>query len=515
VGERDLLMTMHGTLWNFPQSFRPGQSQGIRPRSTYLKVIGDFCRWKDRIVFGCDDAAQNEFLNTRKAKGKVAGPAQSQSNLWIVGPDRLDRLGPVVGHGAVWLDEPVAPSERSDPYLFAGFARRSVHLVQDSARSVTFHFEVDRVGNGQWTPLTDVVAPPSGYVWHAFAAGDVGEWVRVSVSHDCRATVWFEYGASDTRPVTADDRPPVQGAFAGLARASQETVLGGLVRAGDRNSGLHILAARIEDGRSESTGYYVLQPDLTLAKVESPDAAERLQQEIAIPTGVLQLEGHSVLYQDDDGRRYRMPIGNRSYLDCPELLSLQRTSREVVTERDLFQCAGTFYELPARNAGGFARLRPIATHSGFVQDYCSWRGLLVLTGMEEVARVANPHVLRSDDGKCAVWLGAVDDLWQLGKPVGRGGPWAHAAVRAGEPSDPYLCQGYDRKTLALQHDAGETVTFRIEVDISGTGLWQPLESISVAPSVGRTYQFPPEFQAYWVRLIADKACTATADFTYE
>jgi len=292
-------------------------------------------------------------------------------------------------------------------------------------------------------------------------------------------------------------------------------VLGGLVRAGDRNSGLHILATRIEDGRSEPAGYYVLQPDLTLAQGESPVAAERLRQEIAVPTTVLQLEGHSILYQDDDGQRYRLPIGNRAYLDCPELLSLQRTSREVVTERDLFQCAGTFFELPARNAGGFARLRPIATHSGFIQDYCSWRGLLVLTGMDEAARLANPRVLRSDDGKCAVWLGAVDDLWQLGKPVGHGGPWANSAVRAGEPSDPYLCQGYDRKTLALQHDSSETVTFRVEVDISGTGLWQPLNSISVEPSASRTYRFAPEFQAYWVRLTSDKACTATADFTYD
>ena len=81
-----------------------------------------------------------------------------------------------------------------------------------------------------------------------------------------------------------------------------------------------------------------------------------------------------------DGTRYRLPIGNPVYQQRPELLDLQRTSREVTTERDLFQCAGTFYELPARNAGGFSRIRPIATHPYFVQDYCSWRGLLAMTG---------------------------------------------------------------------------------------------------------------------------------------
>ena len=43
--------------------------------------------------------------------------------------------------------------------------------------------------------------------------------------------------------------------------------------------------------------------------------------------------------------------------------SALRLCREVVTERDLFNCAGTFYELPANNADGFAKIRPIASHN--------------------------------------------------------------------------------------------------------------------------------------------------------
>jgi hypothetical protein len=79
IGEEDLLMTMHGTFWRFPRQFSPANAVGIRPRSNYLKVVGDFCRWNRRIVFGCDDTARNEFLNKRKAKGDIAQP-QSQSN---------------------------------------------------------------------------------------------------------------------------------------------------------------------------------------------------------------------------------------------------------------------------------------------------------------------------------------------------------------------------------------------------------------------------------------------------
>lgn len=66
--EPDYLMTMHGLFWRFPKMFTATSSAGIRPRTAYLKVIGDFARWNDELVFGCDDSAQKEFLNKRKAK---------------------------------------------------------------------------------------------------------------------------------------------------------------------------------------------------------------------------------------------------------------------------------------------------------------------------------------------------------------------------------------------------------------------------------------------------------------
>lgn len=70
IGEEALLMTMHGAFWTFPKTFQARNTAGIAPRSNYLKVIGDFTRWTikpgdpagDRIVFGCDDTAKNEFL---------------------------------------------------------------------------------------------------------------------------------------------------------------------------------------------------------------------------------------------------------------------------------------------------------------------------------------------------------------------------------------------------------------------------------------------------------------------
>lgn len=70
----DYLMTMHGLFWHFPGTFTADHSAGIRPRSAYLKVIGDFTRWNKQLVFGCDDSAQKEFLNKRKAKGNIEVP---------------------------------------------------------------------------------------------------------------------------------------------------------------------------------------------------------------------------------------------------------------------------------------------------------------------------------------------------------------------------------------------------------------------------------------------------------
>ncbi|MBN1851880.1 MAG: hypothetical protein JW829_04120, partial [Pirellulales bacterium] len=190
IGEPDLLMTMHGMFWRFPKTFSAQNSAGIAPRSTYLKVIGDFCRWNDRLVFGCDDTAKNEFMNQRKAKGNLAAPGQSQSNLWFVEPERINQLGTPLGTGAIWLDEAVKEDEPSEPFLFAGFERRGVHLTAN--QPVTFTFELDGKGDRQWTRLCEIEV--DDYRWIEFPAEEKGTWVRVRVNRDCaKATVFFHY----------------------------------------------------------------------------------------------------------------------------------------------------------------------------------------------------------------------------------------------------------------------------------------------------------------------------------
>src|SRR5690606_20917093 len=146
------------------------------------------------------------------------------------------------------------------------------------------------------------------------------------------------------------------------------------------------------------------------------------------------------------GRRWRLPLGPDAFVDYTRD-NLLRICREVATERDLLSLQGTFYELPAENADGFAKIRPISSHKLAIHDYASYRELLVMTGIHSATDIK--HIITSEDRKAQVWVGAIDDLWKLGKPVGHGGPWKGSNVKKNIPSDPYLIGFYDKKTLEL------------------------------------------------------------------
>ncbi|NLT70118.1 MAG: hypothetical protein GXX91_05420 [Verrucomicrobiaceae bacterium] len=515
IGEGDeLLMTMHGMFWKFPKTFSLANTAGISPRSSYLKVIGDFCQWQGRLVFGCDDTAKSEFLNKRKAKGEIAGP-QSQSNLWFVEPDQLDHFGPVLGRGAVWLNEAVAAGTASDPYLFGGLRQRALHLAQTGADEASVTLEIDREGTGTWEPLQTVVIPPRGYLWTSFADTVPGVWIRLVPGSAVEGlTAAFTNGDGDGDGGSAPVEKP--GKFTGLIAAATDSTApdarpsGGVIRARSGNKRTLHFAARNKEG---SLGLYTLNETLTLSPDDNATELAWLEENAAIPSreGVLQGDAASVLYLDDSGRRYRLPRGGTAY-DHGGPLGGERLCREVATERDLFNCHGTFFELPAENAGGFSRVRPVATHGLRIVDYCSYRGLLVIAGVDLAAAGENRHVIRSTDGKTGLWVGAIDDLWDLGKPVGSGGPWLDTAVQAGEPSDPYLMTGYDRKELRLSAEIATTIT--VEVDLTGMDDWVVYRTFELAAGAEETHLFPDGFQAYWVRCRAADDTVASAQLDY-
>lgn len=508
IGEPDLLMTMHGMFWKFPRSFRSSQSSGIRPRSTYLKVVGDFCRWQDHIVLGCDDTAKSEFLNKRGAKGVIAAP-QSQSNLWFVKPNKLDDLGPVIGRGAVWLKDDVAGGMNSEPFLFRGFDQRSLLLTHETDKPIKLTLEIDRAGTNEWHEWKDVELSAAGFQFVDLADAPQAEWIRLRPHSDAKTlTALFMFSDQDHRTPAAD------AAFDGLARTDDMKITGGIMRArGENKRTLHYVATEPGEDGPRTIGLYELDHSLTLRPVDDPAAMEYQTKNAAIATGAVTADEASLIYTDDAGKRWRLPRSSPG-IEQAGSLGPARICREVATERDLFNAGGTFFELPAENAGGFAKVRAVATHNRQIVDYCSYRGLFLISGVATDNGLNNAHVIRSTDSRTALWVGAIDDVWKLGQPRGVGGPWKRTAVKKGQPSDPYLMSGYHSTKLTVLHDAAEPVRFRIECDITGTGFWILFQELNVMHRETRQLEFPASFKPYWLRVTSTADCNATCQLVY-
>ena len=182
--------------------------------------------------------------------------------------------------------------------------------------------------------------------------------------------------------------------------------------------------------------------------------------------------------------------------------------REAQTERYLMDIHGMFYDLPALTyEGKLWGIRPICTHLRIVPDFCYWRGLLVMAGDQTDNAVGQPQ--------SGLWFGNIDDLWNMGKPAGWGGPWWESPVEAGTTSDPFLMTGFDKKVVHLAHNADTTVGFTIEVDFLGNGTWKTYKTIKVPARSGYAHhEFPDAFSAHWVRVTVDTDCEATVYFMY-
>ena len=508
IGEGDdFLMTMHGTFWHFPATMSAKNSAGIRPRSNYLKIVGDFCRWGDKVVLGCDDTAANEFLNKRKAKGGVGAPGQSNSSLWFLDPKELDSFGPVIGRGAVWQNENVKNGEVSDPYLLAGYDKRTLYVSSETP--LVFDIEVDDKGDGNWRRVH----------WQGASSGsghqvvivplelEKGEWVRLVAKNDARdVTAFFSYANEDKRAVVPSDKAP-GGIFAGFV--SDAAITGnlskGIVRSGKGDENLPL--EMVQDDQL----YVMLTGEggkLELKKTDDAKTLAAVKKDFAMDDARDlgdSYDSASAIITDNDGRRWRFPYASAVRRRAGRLC------RECCTERDLLNIGGTFYELPAENAGGFSKARAVATHRSKVYDYCTWRGLFVISGVDP-ATAEGEHFVKSDDGKAALWVGVADDLWAIGKPTGIGGPWNATDVNSREPSDPYIMTGFDKKKLTVCADADAKI--KVEIDLTGSGTWSTLMSIEVKAGTPVEKDLSG-ISAYWVRFTSDTACTATAQLVYE
>ena len=492
------LMTMHGMFWEFPQEFNTGKTSGIRPLSAYLKVIGDFTRWNDNLVFGCDDSAKKEFLNKRRIKGNIAGPGQSNSNLWFVEPARLNNLGPTNASGSVWFNDDVEAGKPSEAMLFAGWPKRCAWLRNDGDENVKFTFEVSD-GRGNWAALKSVDLKGNSSVFVPFNEGDKGEWIRLKSDKPTTVSALFSYSDTDTRTTKSSS------IFNGLTAVNSTPASTGRLYCLGNN------ARKL--GVATDKGYFELDGNMNFSPESNAEVIDFINKNMTITNEGLEITDGSVLIIDDKGRRWRLPKGSEDFTPLIRDNKM-RICREVSTERDLLNCHGTFYELPAENADGFAKIRPISSHKFRINDYGSYRGMLVMTGLSD-SESNNPRIINSTDGKMSLWCGSIDDLWKLGKPVGNGGPWVEESVNAHEYSDPYLIGFYDDRMLNISHKSAEPVKFTVEADPTGDGNWVQYGVFEVNPDDSFFHKFPDAFQARWIRFKTDKPCVATTWLEYK
>lgn len=509
-GAPKLLMNLHGAWLDFPITFSSGKARGLRPIGSYLKITGDFTHWNGRIVFGCDDTAVSAFSGGGfDTLNRLNG--QSQSNLWFTTWEGLHEAGQPLGWGGPWLHDDVTANIPSDPYHFAGYRGRVLHLTHAGNEPVTFSVELDPAGDGHWQPAGDVCVPAGGYEYLLLDDAWKAEWIRLKTDRDAvGVTASFHYGIS----AGAEDADAAS--FASLADADSDgAYCAGIIRAREGGPGMLHFSSRSIDasGRVIGTSYYEIGPEMKL--IPRPDDVQGrryLETNGAVEGLDFEIDDASVVVVEGT-RRFRLPKGSPAY-DTRRPGGWPRGVREVVTERSLFNAHGTFYMLPRGNSGGVAGIKPICTHGKWISDFCSWRGMLVLAGTKSGAK-PDGHYVAAADGKAGLWFGDIDDLWRLGKPRGIGGPWRSTAVEANVPSDPYLMTGYDKKTMLLSHDSTSDVVFSVEVDFVRDGTWKEYGRFTVKPGEVLTHEFPAGYSAHWVRLRVDTPCIATAQFRYE
>lgn len=527
IGMQKYLMTMHGAFWQLPPSFGAQKADGIQMASNYLKVVGDFCQWQDKLVLACDDSAKKEFFNLRSLKSKNAAPEQSNSNLVFLNKEDIFSFGPKIGRGSVFLRENVKANTTSEPMFIGGFERKIMTVASNSSaleleldffnkqiHQSLFKTTIKIEKNNTYSNFIDL---------DKITFGQKFSWVKVTPKSDVRnLTINFNLSDKDARGLKASE------IFDGIALRDEVSTDEDQIAAekisnaalmlplGDDTRKVAIQAySMAADGSAEKIGTYSFDWKASLQKDSfSEKQNTRLAETSYEPKGI-SFEKNSALIVED-GKRYRLPLnGNVDGLSLQNAFGFPRIAREVATERDLLNCGGIFYELPARNALGVSKIRPIASHNLDIFDFCSYRGLMLISGTNAKAlEGGNPHIVVSDDKKFALWAGSIDDMWKLGKCVGVGGPWFESSVEEGEYSDPYLLGGFDKKTIKLESDSDILLT--MEIDVDGTGIWLPYKSFKVDASKPFKMLLDDNCQGYWLRLKALNAAEKiTATFIYE
>lgn len=185
VEHERLIMDHHGMFYELSPWAYGGRIWGVRPISSHLWVLGDFCSWRGMFVAGADNASPSQGMNPTTA--------EPQSNMWFGKTDDLWGLGKPAGWGGPWWDTRVSAGTPSDPYLMTGFDQKCLHVENHSDVPATISIEIDAAGHGRYGVVETVTAPAGALSTHVFPAGFSAHWVRLTSDADIRATAQFFY----------------------------------------------------------------------------------------------------------------------------------------------------------------------------------------------------------------------------------------------------------------------------------------------------------------------------------
>jgi hypothetical protein len=497
IGNGKMMMDMHGMFYDFPESFSAANTSGIKPMGSHLRYIPDFTNWNGQIVLATDE--------TSIQGNPLAG--QPQSNLWFGNYQQLSEWGPASGYGAIWLNEMVTSNQPSAPYLMAGFDNRILHLKNHGNTEATITLEIDKDGNNDWGDYQTLTLATGDYQNHIFDKSLKAEWIRLKTDRSSQLTATFHF--TDKNLNDGSERNSLFSALADVDYSGK--VNHSRTYSNKSNFNLSVFAGDISNGKFSTTKeleFTKLNFEYTKGVMDSTTSEALKMKDIWSED-----EASVILKTNND--QLRLPKGHRSYsTDFPS--GTARVVRELESERELANIAGTFYELPLFKVGQeplYKMMRPVTTHNKQISDFNTWNGLLVLSGVKQGA-TDSEHVYTSDDGEVSLWFGGIDDLWSFGKPVGIGGPWKNTQAKAGLLSDRYLMTGYDKKSLKLKADKDVKITLLLHVNHY---LDEPFEYKIFDLKAGeeQEFQFPEGFSAHWAQLKTNTDCTATAQFTYE
>ena len=519
IGQKDLLMDMHGMFFKFPKNFTSRTCAGIEPIASHIRYIPDFCYWNGKVVLATDEAS----IQGNPLVG------QPQSNLWFGDFEDLKQWGPRNAAGSIYMNDPVEGGVPSDPFLINGFPRRMVHLAAD--RTTSFTLEVDQNGTGQFEKYKTIQV--DSYASHLFPKDFKCQWVRVVTDKSCHASVSFHFSDDTYRGTKDGDK-----LFQAIADHDESKVTSALLFPNAHNRHLSVLGSngKAYDFDHVSFTYKPLEKEPIAKDCMSPGALKgwgskvnengvnnKTLREFLTPKLEFSVDQASVILISKESRTIVGKKGNRTILRLPKGPSSYdksfsfghpRMHREVESERMLANIHGTFYEVPFWIVGQaplYTKMRPISTHNTQISDFTTWNGLLVLAGLKPASGLS-ARLFSSPDQKTSLWFGGIDELWKFGKPVGIGGPWKNTQVKANKPSDPYLMTGYDQKTLILEADKDCEITAEIDID-HWTG-YHEYKTFKIKAGKKITFKFPLGFSAHWIRFKSNKSVQASSQLIY-